>query len=71
MKNLDRVFGNVLIGELFCVEPCSFRTTPKMLKEDQDSYNWKRVNRRDETLGTMLVPLCPECGRELTYDEAM
>lgn len=70
MKNLDRVFGNFLIGELFCTELCGFHVLPRELKEDRDKFTWIKVNRQDKVVGTMLVPLCPECGKKLIYDEA-
>lgn len=70
MRNLGRVFGNSLIGEFSCVQPCDFRITPRKLEEDQDTFSWKKVNRQDGVIGIMLAPLCQECGKELTYDEA-
>lgn len=70
MKNLGRVFGNSLIGEFFCTEPCDFRVLPRKLEEDQGKFTWIKVNRQDDVTGTMLFPLCPECGKKLIYDEA-
>jgi len=70
MKNLGRVFGNFIIGEFFCTDSCDFQILPRRLEKDQDKFTWVKVNRQDDVVGTMLMPLCPKCGKRLIYDES-
>lgn len=67
-KDLGKRFGNSLIGTFHCA--CGYSVTPNTLEVQQDTFMWEKVNRQDDVKGTMLIPLCIECGEELIYDEA-